>query len=149
MTTMFLKSMDDVLNLHREMDRVFGGFGLPGWREATAAVPGVTQRVNLREDAGNVYAELVIPGIAPEKLEVSVEDGVLKVSAERPATFDGEEVQRWRLKERETGRFTQQFRLPIEIDRDKVTAEYKHGILTVTLPKAPEAQPKRIEVKLG
>ena len=148
MTTMFLKSMDDVLNLHREMDRVFGGCGTPGWREAATGGP-ATRRMHLREDPGNIYAEMAIPGVDPAKLEVTVEDGVLKITGERPNTFDEAEVLRWRLKERETGQFTQQFRLPVEIDRDKVSAEYKHGILNITLPKAPEAQPKRIEIKMG
>ena len=149
MTTMLLKTMDDMMNLHCDMDRIFEAFCVPPRSRASRPDAFAGRGYHLHEDADNVYAELVIPGVALEDIEVTVEDGVLKVCGECPETSGGEEAQRWRLKERETGRFTQQFRLPVEIDRDKVAAEYTHGILTVTLPKTPEAKPRKIAVRQG
>lgn len=149
MTTMLLKSMDDVMNLHREMDRIFESFGLPLYARAFRPETFGGRGFHVYEDTENVYAELPVPGMAPEHLEVSVEEGVLKVTGERPESQGDDKPIRWRLKERMTGRFEHKFRLPVEIDREKVTADYTHGILTVTLPKAPEAKPRKIEVRAG
>lgn len=149
MTTMLLKSMDDMMNMHCDMDRIFEAFCVPPRSRALRRDASAGRAYHLHEDADNVYAELVIPGVAPGDIEVTVEDGLLKVTGQRPETSGGDEVLRWRLNERETGRFSQSFRLPAEIERDKVAAEYTHGILTVTLPKTPEAKPRKIAVRQG
>mgnify|MGYP003574476182 CR=1 FL=1 len=140
MTTLLLNPMANLLNFEREFERIFRGAVAPGKTPRNAAMD---------QDADNLYVELSVPGTAPESIEVSVEDDELRITGNRPETPKAEDVVAWRLKERRAGAFSQRFRLPTGIDRDKVEAKYEHGILTVTIPKAAALKPKQIEVKVA
>jgi HSP20 family protein len=86
-----------------------------------------------------------VPGLKREDIDVSLQDGALVVSGERQAEtiHEGTEVHR---QERYYGKFSRALTLPAAVAGDKVKAQYKDGILTVTLPKAEEARPKAITV---
>ena len=78
----------------------------------------------------------------------SVENGVLSITGEKRAEVrEGEEGGDFHLVERRYGRFERRFTLPRSVDAEKVSAEFRDGLLTVTLPKAEAAKPRRIEVK--
>lgn len=95
-----------------------------------------------------------MPGVAPADVRVEVEDGnVLAISGERrrPAGDDGEGVKYLRM-ERRMGKFMRKFPLPESADIDGVRAEYKDGVLTVTVNKKPPPEPKKprvVEVKVA
>ncbi len=103
-------------------------------------------RVDFREDANSYFLEVDVPGFAKEDLEVTLEDGVLTVSGERKheALQEGENILH---SERLVGRFSRGVRLPDQVKDDTVSAELKNGVLTVTVSKADEVKPRRIEVK--
>jgi HSP20 family protein len=126
--------------LRREMENVFGQFGLPDG--GSAAYP----PLNLWEDADNLYLEAELPGMELADLEMFVNGGnQLSIKGQRRAP-DFEKGS-WHRRERGYGNFNRLIDLPFPINPDAVQAEFKHGVLTITLPKAEAARPRRIEVK--
>lgn len=89
-----------------------------------------------------------MPGLKREDIGVSLQDGALVISGERKAekVEDGVEIHR---QERFYGKFQRALTLPAPVAADKVKAQYKDGVLTVTLPKAEEAKPKQIDVSVN
>lgn len=94
------------------------------------------------EDEQNVYIELDAPGMTEKDIELTVQDGYLRIRAERKC-----ERQSSGYDTRTYGRFEQRIALPAAVDADKVTAKLSHGVLSVILPKREEARPRRIEIK--
>lgn len=128
----------------REMDDVFRGLGF-GRLETSAAPPlGRYPRIKLREDKENFYVQALLPGIDPKDLEMTVLKGTLTLSGERRGP--GAEGATWHRRERSMGKFLRAIDIPAEIDIDSVKADFRDGLLTVTLPKAESERPKRIEV---
>jgi HSP20 family protein len=135
-------------DLFREMDDMFRGFGFGRLLEPSFATPlGARNypRVNVREDNENLYVEALIPGVDPKGLEMSVLGNTLTVSGERKEQNLGKVT--WHRRERGTGRFLRAVDLPAEIDIDRVKAEFRDGVLNVTLPKAASAKPRQITIK--
>jgi HSP20 family protein len=95
------------------------------------------------EDAIVLKAEL--PGIDPKGVEVRVEDNTLYLKGERNYEKEVKEQNYHRI-ERSYGSFARSFSLPNSIDAEKVKAEYKDGLLTLTMPKREEAKPKTIKI---
>jgi HSP20 family molecular chaperone IbpA len=86
-----------------------------------------------------------IPGAAKEGLDVNVEKGVLTISAPASRTMPGRSV----LKEFETAPYYRQFSIPEVLDHEKAEADYTNGLLTLKIPKAKAAKPRRIKIKAG
>ena len=93
-----------------------------------------------------IKAEL--PDIRREDIDIRVEDNTLTISGEKRVEENVKQEQFHRV-ERAYGTFTRSFSLPATIDTEKVNADYKNGVLTVTLPMREEAKPKQIQVKVG
>jgi len=93
---------------------------------------------------GNYHVEADLPGVEPGTVEVTVEHGTLTIKAERaPGYGDSEQVI---VAERPQGSFTRQLSLGEGVDSDHLTADYADGVLRVTIPAAPKAQGRRIQV---
>lgn len=111
-----------------------------------ALAPAAYPAVNAWEDAENFYVEAELPGLKLKELEIYVSDErVLSIKGQR-----GELVRdkgTWLRRERGFGSFERGIALPGPIEAEHVEACLKHGVLTVTLPKAAEIRPRRIEVK--
>jgi len=100
--------------------------------------------LDLYQNSDNVVAVVELPGMRREDIEISLHDGTLTISGERKReTSNGEKAERT---ERYIGKFRRSITLPTRVDANKVSATYRDGILTVTLPKATEAKPKQIPV---
>jgi HSP20 family protein len=129
--------------LHEEMNHLFGRLG-NGTRSAwwTRGYPAV----NAWEDNDKLYLEAELPGMSMDELEIYVQEGnQLSIKGERKRS----EVENgtWHRRERGFGSFTRVLELPFPVDADKVEAHFKHGVLTLALPKREDAKPRRIEVK--
>lgn len=100
--------------------------------------------VHESNEAYTVVANL--PGLNPDSIEVSLHEGTLTISggAEKVEPAEGTRVL---LNERVVGHFTRSIKLPQHIDNENVEANYENGVLTLTLPKRPEAQPRQIPVR--
>lgn len=136
-----------LFDLRDELDRLFENpFG--EWVRSSNLLSVWNPAVDLYEDAGNVIVKAELPGLKKEEIEVSLHDGVLSISGERKGEKKYEDAQAHRS-ERFVGVFHRSITLPTEVKADEVKAQYKDGILTVTLPKAEEVKRKQIEVKVN
>lgn len=120
--------------LQDEIDRLFES-PMRAWAPA----------LDVHEDKDNFVIRTELPGLKREDIDVSLHDGALIISGERKVeeVKEGVEVHR---QERYYGKFQRALTLPAPVAGDKVKAQYKDGILTVTLPKVEEAKPKQITV---
>jgi HSP20 family protein len=136
-----LQMMHEMDNLQREMDKFFHGFyGNPFYQERQ---PSRTFKVAEKGAGYEVVASL--PGLDIEKLDINILGRRLTVAGEF-AHQELPEGATWHRQERQTGRFEKSLLLHAEIDADQVEAEYRHGILRISLPKAASALPKKISV---
>jgi len=140
--------------LRREVERAFEDFG--AWRRPysrTSFLPGISARnyplINIAEDKDNVYVEALAPGLNPDSIEVSVLRDTLRIAGEKAAITSDIKPEAFHRKERGAGRFVRTVTLPVEVDGDKVKAEYKNGLLLLTLPKHEAAKPKQITVSVN
>jgi HSP20 family protein len=147
--------------LRREVDRLFDDFGTEFWRapfrrsrfdmepvfrrELTVG-PAPAVDIAEKDNAYEVTAD--VPGFDEKNIEVKVVNGSLSIKGERKSEKE-EKKKDYHLTEREFGSFERSFTLPEGVDTDKIEASSRKGVLTVTLPKKPEAQKpaKKIEVK--
>lgn len=129
--------------LQNEMDAMFGRASSGG----NSAGRGVYPPVNLYEtnDAYVLTAEL--PGVDPGDIHVSLENTTVTLQGERKLQEATTEDASFHRRERSTGTFRRAFELPVAIDGDNVEATHKNGVLVLTLPKSPEAQPRQISVQ--
>jgi HSP20 family protein len=104
--------------------------------------------VNLHEDEGHLYVEALAPGVDPKTLDLSVAHGTLTIKGEKPGLAQVS-AEAYHRNERAAGRFTRTLELPVDVDAGRVTADYKNGLLLVTLPKSEAARPKQIPVKVA
>ncbi len=102
------------------------------------------------EDGEALYVELEIPGVKNEQIDLSVADGKLTVKVEPPPEAESEDRgERYLRRERRAGNLGRVFDLPAEIDTTAVEASLVDGVLTITLPKAEAAKPRKISVRAG
>jgi HSP20 family protein len=121
-------------SLQDELDRLFQS-PLTSWAPA----------LDVHEDKDSFVVRTELPGLKREDIEVSLHDGALLISGERKAEVKQEGVEVHR-QERYYGKFQRALTLPTPVAADKITAQYKDGVLTVMLPKVEEAKPKKIDV---
>ena len=101
--------------------------------------------LNVWEDEQNLYAEAEVPGMSMDDLEVTVLGNELAIKGRRKEPLIEDAT--YHRRERGLGPFSRVLRLPVQVDSDQVRAGLLNGVLTVTLPKAVEARPRKIEVK--
>lgn len=96
------------------------------------------------EDCFELYLD--IPGIDKKDVSIEIKDNKLEITGER-TKFENNEKLNFRLSERKYGKFGRTFLLPNNLDTDKIGAEYKDGVLKITIPKSEKALPKQIEIQ--
>lgn len=138
-------------SLQREMNRMFDRFfsdftPARWWDEETGM--GYFPRVDVKENAKEIRVEAELPGMDEKDIEISISDDVLTLHGEKRMEREEKEEGFYHL-ERSYGKFHRDIPLPAEVETGNVEAVFKKGILTVHLPKKPEAQlkSKRIEIK--
>jgi HSP20 family protein len=130
-------------NLRQDLDRLFGVY------ERSIADPYVNNQENadLRDAGNEIVISVDLPGVSKKDVELSVSGDNVFVRASRTASApDGYTAHR---RERVSYKFEHAWRLPVPVDTQKAEAKLQDGVLTVTLPKSPNAQPKQIPVKAG
>jgi len=133
--------------LREEIDRLFEN-PLAAFEDGTQPfMSGWMPAVDLYEDKDNFVLRAEVPGMKKEELQISLHEGVLTLSGERKQEEKHENADVYRS-ERFFGRFHRTISLPATVNPEKVTANYKDGILTVLLPKSEEAKPKQIPVSV-
>ena len=134
-------------SLRDEIDRLFGA-PLAELAGDSQLLSGWTPALDVYEDKDNVTVKAELPGLKREEIEVSLHDGTLSISGERKGEEKHQDAEVYRA-ERFFGKFQRTVTLPTPVAAEKVKAQYKDGILTVTLPKTEEAKPKQIDVSVS
>jgi len=134
-------------NLREEIDRLFEA-PLAEWARSSQLLSGWSPALDVYEDKDNFVVKAELPGMKREEIEVSLQDGGLSISGERKSEEKYEEGEVYRA-ERFFGKFQRTVTLHTPVAVDKVKAQYKDGILTITLPKTEEAKPKQIDVNVS
>jgi HSP20 family protein len=106
--------------------------------------------VNLTETGDEIIVKAALPGMKPEDVKISLTGNVLKLSGEFSSESEKSEDKgvTYHLREHHYGAFSRTITLPTTVQGDKVQAEYENGIVTLTLPKAEEARPKTVNIKV-
>jgi HSP20 family protein len=118
----------------------------PSTREETRSQERyITPPVDIYETADGLVVKADLPGVAREGLDVRVENSLLTIRGKAAHAAPGDPVYR----EYELVNFFRQFELNERVDQTQISAELKHGVLTLNLPKAQETKPRKIEVKLS
>ncbi len=137
----------EFVNLQDRMNRVFGNVYL---RDEDVSSRGTwIPPVDIYETEGHdLVLKAELPDMAREDIEVTVEHNTLRLSGTKKGLTDVKEEQFRRI-ERHCGTFSRSFTLPTTVDASKVSAEYKNGVLTITLPFREEAKPRSIKVDVA
>jgi len=131
------RPMTDLLHWDSVLDRLF---------DNDPFMNGRSPAVDVREDDREYTMEVELPGLTEKDIEVKVENDLFTVSSKKEEDKK-EDKKGYVLRERRRFEFSRCFSLPDEVDKEKINAEFKNGLLKLVLPKTPKAQPKMIEVK--
>ncbi|NTV49529.1 MAG: Hsp20/alpha crystallin family protein [Geobacteraceae bacterium] len=141
----------DLDNLRREIDEAFRGAGYNRPFGPSFLSPLTTRRfplVNMNDDDENVYVDALVPGVEPKEIDLTALRNTITISGERKP-YEVKQGQIVHRSELGTGKFSRTLELPVDIDPNKITAECKDGIMRITLAKAENAKPKKIDIKLS
>ncbi|MBM4269925.1 MAG: Hsp20/alpha crystallin family protein [Deltaproteobacteria bacterium] len=139
-------SLDDLLHLQGALGKLLENPTL-GWNMGPSSAS-VFPPIDVFADAeGGLVVRAEAPGVDPEKLDIQIEPGRLTLSGERlPSETAGAPGNGYHRRERRFGRFSRSVQLPRDLDPSRADASYKDGMVTIRLPKAEEAKPRRISI---
>lgn len=140
-----LQPWTGLTSLRKEMERLFDRFW-EGDLPELLPVGEWSPRLDLSETKDALVVRTEIPGIDPKEVQVSLQEQVLTIKGEKKQEKEEKDEHHYRM-ERSYGVFARSVRLPAPVEREKVTAKFKNGLLTITLPKAPAAKETTIQVK--
>jgi len=134
-------------DLRTEIDRLFDS-PVTELARTSNLLGGWMPAVDLFEQKDHFIVKAELPGMKKDEIELTLHEDCLSISGERRTERKQEDAEVHRS-ERFVGRFQRTLSLPAPVVVDKITANYKDGLLTVTLPKTEEAKPRQIDVKVG
>jgi HSP20 family protein len=138
--------MKDMFSLRHQMNHLFDDVLRPVVRgDSRLSKWNRYPTVDIYDNDENIVIKAELPGIDKKDIVIDVKDGVLTLKGER--SFDNEvKEEKYYCRERTFGKFERVFRLPADVDPEKISADYKDGILKINIPKPEEQQPKQITV---
>jgi HSP20 family protein len=145
MTLVRWNPIRDFSVLQNQMNRLFQDAMGTWLGESNGGNTNWVPLADIYENDNDLIAKVELPGVDPKMVDVRVENNVLTIRGERPFEQKVAQENYHRL-ERSYGTFSRSFALPTTIDADKIRAEYRDGILNLTLPKSEKAKPKRIQI---
>jgi HSP20 family protein len=146
-----MRRRGDLLSqFENQMDRLFDDFWLNPFRRTEEWTGSYLPPVNIRENDGQVIAEVELPGMSEKEIDITVTRDTLRISGEKKQQEETKK-ENYYCMESSYGSFDRLVDLPSEVDEEKTEAEFKNGVLTVKMPKSQEAKTKskKIPVKAG
>jgi HSP20 family protein len=140
----FQPFVDEFQSLQERMNRLFGETGL-GRFAAEETMGAWSPLCDIYEDGESIIVKTELPGVDRNDIDVQVENNVLTIRGERKREKEAKADNVYRA-ERFYGSFSRSFTLPVTVDTERIKAEYRDGILHVTLPKVEAAKPRKIKV---
>ncbi|MBU1086803.1 MAG: Hsp20/alpha crystallin family protein [Candidatus Omnitrophica bacterium] len=140
--------LGELENLHREMNRLFDfSFANNPFGETTLLGSQWSPTIDIHESKDSFLVKADLPGLAKDEIEISVQDNNLIIKGEKKKEHEVKEENYYKT-ERFYGSFYRTIQLPALVDDAKVEAQYKDGVLSLTLPKREDAKPKQIKVQI-
>jgi HSP20 family protein len=133
-------------SLHEDLDRLFEQ--RLGMDDTTGSVANWTPPVDIQEEEGRFVLRADVPGVKPDDIEVTMENGLLTITGSREET-KRDEKDGYRRVERVAGRFFRRFTLPDTADSEGISAKCNNGVLEVVIPKHERVMPRRISVDVN
>ena len=134
-----------LMSLQDEMNRIFDEFW--GRRKGLELEKFITPCVDMEETDKEIVVRAEMPGIDPKEINLSISGNNLVIKGERKQEKE-ERKKNYHIMECSYGSFYRSIPLPVDVDESKISAEYKKGILTVTLPKSEKVLPKQIKIEV-
>jgi HSP20 family protein len=138
---------DPFRNLEDWMSDLWRSWPMP-FQTTDTSQPLLRPAMDVVENESDYTVRIDLPGVSSDDVHVEIENDTLTVRGEIGDTIEKED-DRYHYRERRYGSFQRSIRLPNTLDSEKVDASFENGVLSITLPKLPQAQPKQIEVKAG
>ena len=136
----------EMRRFHDRFNRLFNEVGLPtNWSEDNLTLSSWNPAVDVYESNGNIVLKAELPGVDKKDISVDVKGRVLTLKGERSSDKEVKEENFYR-KESFSGTFQRTFTLPMEVDPEKIKAEYKDGVLKIEVPKPEAEKPKQITI---
>jgi HSP20 family protein len=136
-----------VTSFQEEMNRMIDRF-LRGWEEPGVEVGVWEPPIDLSESTDKVFVKVEVPGINPKDINISIQENILLLRGEKKEERE-EKEKTYYCRERSSGSFSRAIDLPSSVNPDKINAEYKNGVLEITMEKKEAVKPKQIPVKVG
>ncbi len=144
------RPLRDIVSIQDEMnqlfDNFFGGRVPRRWLKAEEGL--WTPNVDVSETKDEIVVTAEMPGMKKEDIKLSVQDNVITLSGEKKSEEEKKDANFYRL-ERSFGSFCRSFTLPTPVEAEKIKANFKDGILKVTLPKSEKVKPKEIPINIS
>jgi len=138
----------DVLSMRKEINRLFDNFFHGDLADTTSAFTSAwVPAVDIAEHEGDFVVRMELPGVKKDEVKITMQEGVLTIQGEKKQEKETKGSDYHRV-ERSYGSFQRSFTLPTTVKAENIDASFKDGVLEVTLPKAEEAKPKQIDVKV-
>lgn len=149
MTLKSYQSWPNLINqIQNEMNKVFDrNLNMNETDSSTIATSQWRPAVDIKEETNCFKLIADIPGVDPNNIEVSMENGILTIKGERAINKE-EQGENYSRIERVSGMFYRRFSLPDSADSEKISAKGKHGVLEITIPKKEKNQPRKIDIKV-
>jgi HSP20 family protein len=134
----------DAVSLRDAMNSLLQeSFVRPGSNQASAGA--VTLPVDVAENENEFVVKASLPGVKPDDVQITIQGDSLLIRGESKSTEE-RQGERWHVRERRHGSFQRTLALGTPVDADKAHADYEHGVLTLTLPKAEASKPRQIKI---
>jgi HSP20 family protein len=147
---------EEFVSLRDAMDRLLSDSFVGGpfrsfWSPAANGASRMPLPLDVYATGDEVFLIAAVPGLSPDDIEITINQGTVTLSGKTPNVAQSEEAKNatWYLHELPHGAFTRSVTLPIEVDASKADATFEQGILRLRLPKAEQAKPKQIKVRIA
>lgn len=138
----------DLWHLRDEMDKMFNQFAARPFDSEETPEVDWSPRVDISENENSYVVKAELAGMAKDDVKITMKEDILTIRGEKKTEVKSEK-ENVHLVERRYGRFVRSFRLPSSVNSKKIDANFKDGLLTLNLPKAEDAKPKEIEIKMN
>ena len=139
MITSFADPLDVLLSLQRALDAQTGS----GWLQNQTASQGPFPPINVFQQGDDVLAIIELPGVEKNDLQIHAKENTIRISGRKTTNYPEGSVHR---RERVFGEFDRTLSLPIQLDPDRIKAEYHDGVLALLLPRAESEKPRTIKI---
>ena len=147
MRSLARRPIQDLFSVHNDINRFFDQWYRPARYRAESETLDWVPVVDILEADGHIEIRAEMPGLSEQDVQVSVTDDVLTLKGDKIQESEDKD-QKYHRVERSYGRFQRSFTLPANLDPEDIKAKFTHGVLTVSIPKVKEVEPKEVQISV-